>query len=87
MKLLCEWLESIEPPKLTEAVYEFRRACKAATQPEVEWTSLLAEVCKMLQVFVGYCFVQLKALCRDIALITLIGPSLSEPHINGTAVH
>ena len=45
VKLLCEWLAFIEPPKLTEAVYEFRRACKSATQPEVETSLLPTEVC------------------------------------------
>lgn len=40
VKLICEWLTSIEPPKVTEAVYEFKRACKTATQPEVEASSL-----------------------------------------------
>ena len=39
VKLVCEWLSFIEPPKVTEAVYEFRRACKTATQPEVETSS------------------------------------------------
>lgn len=79
--MLCEWLESIEPPKLTEAVYEFRRACKAATQPEVEWTSLLAEVCKM-QIFVGFVLIGIVS-----QYSMLIGASLSEPHINGIAVN
>ena len=39
VKLVCEWLSFIEPPEVTEAVYEFRRACKTATQPELESSS------------------------------------------------
>ncbi len=42
VKLVCEWLSFIEPPEVTEAVYEFRRACKTATQPEVETSSFFA---------------------------------------------
>ena len=46
VKLLCEWLTFIEPPKLTEAVYEFRRACKVAIQSKFESSSVfLPEVC------------------------------------------
>ena len=46
VKLICERLAVIEPPKLTEAVYEFRRACKTATQPEVETSSFYSSEVK-----------------------------------------
>ena len=50
VKLVCEWLSFIEPPEVTEAVYEFRRACKTATQPEVETSSFFPP-----EVFTYYC--------------------------------
>ena len=34
VRLLCERLSFIEPPNVTEAVYNLRRACRAAAIPE-----------------------------------------------------
>lgn len=34
VRLLCERLSFIEPPNITEAVYNLRRACRAAAIPE-----------------------------------------------------
>ena len=44
VKLLCERLSFVEPPDVTEAVYNLRRACRVATFPEAEGQSGV-EVC------------------------------------------
>lgn len=42
VKLLCERLAFIEPPEITDAIFNLRRACRTATQPELETSSLFA---------------------------------------------
>jgi len=44
VKLLCERMSFIEPPEITDAVFNLRRACKAASQPDIEASSLFNEV-------------------------------------------
>jgi hypothetical protein len=55
VKLVCEWLSFIEPPEVTEAVYEFRRACKTATQPEVETSSFFPPEVSSYIVYYLFC--------------------------------
>lgn len=57
VKLLCVWLESVEPPELTEAVYEFRQVCRAATQSDVDILTFSSEVCAVRVVFVFHCII------------------------------
>ena len=54
VKLVCEWLSFIEPPEVTEAVYEFKRACKTATQPEVETSSFFPTEVSTLLILHGW---------------------------------
>ena len=44
VKLFCERMSFIEPPEVTDAVFNLGRACKAASQPDIEASSLFSEV-------------------------------------------
>lgn len=50
VQLLCERLSFIEPPEVTEAVFNLRRACKSATQFDLV-TSLVSVEVSALRTF------------------------------------
>ena len=43
VRLLCERLSFLEPPEVTEAVFNLRRACKTATYFEFETALILSD--------------------------------------------
>lgn len=42
VKLLCERLSFVESPDVTDAIFNMRRACKTASQPELETSTLFS---------------------------------------------